>query len=114
MPNTERFWLKKQSAIREDINIMPTLKRAQVIIQTWEGDTVTSIQFEFDGVVNEYITLKGLQWLMDLDDGQIDSFIVHHKLITKYKHGHEWINCSDIMPLLGWTPSSLHATMKRP
>lgn len=84
---------------------MPALKRTQLIIQTWAGDVVTSIQYEFDGVVNEYITLASLQWLMDLTDEQMAEFVAKHKLIAKEKHGMLWANCSDLMPLLGWTPS---------
>lgn len=84
---------------------MPALKRTQLVIQTWEGDVVTSIQYEFDGVVNEYINIKSLQWLMDLGDSQMLAFMAQHELITKEKHGMQWVNCSDLMPLLGWTPS---------
>lgn len=84
---------------------MPTLKRAQLIIQTWEGDVVTSIQYEFDGVVNEYITASGLQWLMNFKDYEMAVFLAEHQLIMREKHGLNWINCSDIIPLLGWTPS---------
>lgn len=83
---------------------MPALKRAQLVIQTWEGDVVTSIQYEFDGRVNEYISLPSLQWLMDLQDDKMDAFVAQHKLITRLKFGLLWVNCSDIMPLLGWTP----------
>ncbi len=84
---------------------MPALKRTQLIIQTWEGDVVTSIQYEFDGVVNEYITLASLQWLLDLEDDQMPQFVERHKLIMRKKHGMQWVNCSDLIPLLGWTPS---------
>lgn len=83
---------------------MPALKRSQLVIQTWEGDVVTSIQYEFDGRVNEFITLKSLQWLMGLEDYQIETFVAQHELITRLKFGMLWVNCSDIMPLLGWTP----------
>ena len=84
---------------------MPALKRAQLVIQTWEGDIVTSIQYEFDDRVNEFISLKSLQWLMDLEDEQIELFVAQHQLITRLKFGLLWVNCSDIMPLLGWTPA---------
>ena len=84
---------------------MPALKRTQLVIQTWEGDIVTSIQYEFEGVVNEYITLAALQWLLDLDDLRMKQFVARHKLITREKHGMDWVNCSDLMPFFGWTPN---------
>ncbi len=84
---------------------MPALKRAQLVLQTWEGDVVTSIQYEVEGVVNEYVTLATLYWLMDLEGDARDHFLQVHKLITMQRFGQQWVNCSDIMPLLGWTPS---------
>ena len=84
---------------------MPALKRAQLIIQTWEGDVVTSIQYVFEGVVNEYITLATLYWLMDLEGDARDNFLRVHELITWERFGQQWVNCSDVLPLLGWTPS---------
>jgi hypothetical protein len=83
---------------------MPALKRTQLIIQTWEGDVVTSIQYEFEGVVNEYITVASLQWLLDLADCKMPELLRKHKLITKEKHGMQWVNCADLLPFFGWTP----------
>ncbi len=84
---------------------MLRLKRTQLIIQTMEGEVLTSVQMEFEGIVNEYIPVATFRFVMGLKNDQVDAFLKEFKLITKEKHGQLWLNCSDLMPLFGWTPS---------
>lgn len=84
---------------------MLRLKRTQLIIQTKEGEVLTSVELEFEGIVNEYIPVATFRFVMGLKEDQIDQFIAEFKLITKERHGQLWLNCSDLMPLFGWTPS---------
>lgn len=83
---------------------MSKIKRTQLIIQTLEGDVVTSVQLEFDGVINEYITTDGLAWLIEATPRQIEEFMVVNELIMRERHGQLWVNCSGLLPLFGWTP----------
>lgn len=83
---------------------MLRLQRAQLVISTLEGEVITSTLLEFEGVVNEYLTVASVRFIMGLEIEEVNRFIVQHGLITQGRHGQEWLNCSNLMPFFGWTP----------
>lgn len=83
---------------------MSRLKRSQLILQTLEGELVTSTQLAFDGVTNEYVTVASLAWLIEVTPHQIESFMAANELIMRERHGQLWVNCCGLLPLFGWTP----------
>ncbi len=89
----------------DNIRTVSKFSRAQLVLRYSEGESVTSTLMTFNGRVNEYITLASIAFLFDFTIEGCELYLLSLNVTTRLKHGQQWVNVCDIIPLFGWTLS---------
>jgi hypothetical protein len=109
---TKFFWFKKRGAKMNNINTVSTFRRAQLRIETSEGEGVSSTTLRFNKKDNEYLTTISLAHTFGFDEASFLIFLVEHQVSWHVLYGQKWVNVCDIIPLFGWTLTGEHGMIE--
>lgn len=101
MPNTERFWLKKNRAKEKGVNTVSEFVRLQFVLHRRGGEVVTSTRLKFNQAPDEYFTIETVAFLTRHNEADILKIVNAKGMPMKPKGGQRWLAAQDAILLLG-------------